>query len=371
VGYSNSRRATSAGNTGLSRAVDSEPIIRTSRLKQDARGVWHIHYSVPDPDAAKNGGRRSKTESTRTRDKGIAETLLEVWRDEQRQELRDAEGFTVGDAIDLYLREKGPRVVEGTRGCLRAMKADIGNMRPRDLDQDFVDAWVRTRVNRRTGQPLASGSMLRDLIMVRAALAFAAKRKKVDWNDIHDDLNLPEKGAPRTRWLDEAEIEIVWDKALASPPRVLLWVAIAMETAARKSAILGLTWDRIHLNGPVPYIDFVDPRMTARRTKRRAKVRISARLLPVLTEALANAKSTGAGNFLFRHMDQSLRVFFKRLGLPGKVTPHTLRHTWATHKIAKGASTALVAEVLGDTEEVVRRNYKHLVPENTMNIMDL
>ena len=368
MGYSNSRRATSAGNTGLSRAVDNEPIIRTSRLKQDARGVWHIHYSVPDPDAAKNGGRRSKTESTRTRDKAIAETLLEVWRDEQRQELRDAEGFTIGDAIDLYLREKGPRVVLSVRRCLEAMQRDIGTMQPRDLDQDFVDAWVKTRVNRRTGKPLASGSLLRDMVMVRTALAFAAKRKKIDWHDIHDGLLLPDKGAPRTRWLDETEIETVWDAAMASPPRVRLFVAVAMETAARKSAILGLTWDRVVLHGPVKYIDFADPRVASKRTKRRPKVRISARLLPVLTEA----KATAVSNVMFpRGAGDSLRAFFEKLRLPGKVTPHTLRHTWATHKIAKGASTALVAEVLGDTEEVVRRNYKHLVPENTMNIMDL
>jgi len=347
-------------------AVDTAPVIRTSRLRPDQRGVWHIHFTVPDE--ANPGRWRSKTLCTRTRDQGIAEAILETWRDSQRQALRDDADYTVGDAIGLYLTDRSAGIGHTTVQCLEYMRDAIGTMKPREFDQAFVADWQNTRVNRRTGRSIASGSMLRELTLTRTALLYAAKRRKFDRNELHDDLLMPTKGAPRTRWLDEQEMQTVWDAACAQRDGFGLYVCIGMETAARKSAIAELTWDRVHLNAATPFIDFRNPHNPKDKNKRRPMVGISKKLLPLLTEAKRATNHTRLFPYPIRY---AADVFFNALGLPGKVSLHTLRHSWATYKISKGAPLSLVAEIMGDTEEVVRRNYQHLVPHHTMNVLEL
>ena len=44
-------------------------------------------------------------------------------------------------------------------------------------------------------------------------------------------------------------------------------------------------------------------------------------------------------------------------------TPHRFRHTFARVLLEKGVPIADVAELIGDTEEIVRRHYARWVPE--------
>jgi hypothetical protein len=43
--------------------------------------------------------------------------------------------------------------------------------------------------------------------------------------------------------------------------------------------------------------------------------------------------------------------------------PHTLRHTFASHFLAKVPDLGLLAEILGHSEESVTRLYQHMLPE--------
>jgi integrase len=49
------------------------------------------------------------------------------------------------------------------------------------------------------------------------------------------------------------------------------------------------------------------------------------------------------------------------LGVPW-VTPHVLRHTWASLAAMNGVSLWDIAQVLGDTIATVEANYLHLTP---------
>ena len=50
----------------------------------------------------------------------------------------------------------------------------------------------------------------------------------------------------------------------------------------------------------------------------------------------------------------------ERAGLPGRVTPHTLRHTYATHMVEGGADLVSVAVLLGHADLSTLRVYVHL-----------
>jgi integrase/recombinase XerD len=58
-----------------------------------------------------------------------------------------------------------------------------------------------------------------------------------------------------------------------------------------------------------------------------------------------------------------VQVAWKRSGLTKKVTPRTLRHSYATHLIEKGTSTRVVQVLLGHTNVHTTETYTHVSPQ--------
>ena len=52
-------------------------------------------------------------------------------------------------------------------------------------------------------------------------------------------------------------------------------------------------------------------------------------------------------------------------------TPHRFRHTFVRILLEKGVPVADVAELVGDTEEVVRRHYAKWVPERQARLQKI
>lgn len=86
----------------------------------------------------------------------------------------------------------------------------------------------------------------------------------------------------------------------------------------------------------------------------------------MLWPVLARAKEEAIGDHVLDH-DGSVRKTFEttveKAGMED-VTPHVLRHTWATRAVQEGASLIDVAGVLGDRIETVTRVYLHHCPNH-------
>jgi integrase/recombinase XerD len=84
----------------------------------------------------------------------------------------------------------------------------------------------------------------------------------------------------------------------------------------------------------------------------------SSVLWPLASDLLFVSKS---GRPLTRiHLWSLVKKYCKRAGLPHTVSPHTLRHSFATHMLAGGADLRTVQELLGHASIQTTQHYTHV-----------
>lgn len=349
------------------------PQTKGTRLVRRSNGIYYI---------LKAGDRRGA--STRTRDRATAETCLAAFIQEY-QRAEPAGELTVKSALaDYHEHHVSVRVTDADRqAMIRAhLEAFFGTAPAAGIEPADVAAYVAWRKSGKGGtakpKRAKDATIRRELGMLVAALNHAAKKTRRLRRDQVPHIDLPPAAPPRGNWLPhEACVRLiqaacgsgVHDRPL---PRVYTFIAIALETGARSTAIRKLTREQVDLERGI--ID-LNPPGAAQTKKRRPKVPISDRLRPILERAMKEHDSpyvigsSGSIKRAFATTVKRATDILDRLGQHDlarrmeNVTPHTLRHTWATLAAQAGVSMFDIAGVLGDTVETVTRNYAHHSPD--------
>jgi integrase/recombinase XerC len=69
-----------------------------------------------------------------------------------------------------------------------------------------------------------------------------------------------------------------------------------------------------------------------------------------------------------RSVERLLQKYARQAGINKKVTPHTLRHTFATHMLDGGADLRVVQELLGHASLSTTQVYTHVTPQHLKKI---
>ncbi|MCX7899480.1 MAG: tyrosine-type recombinase/integrase [Methylocystis sp.] len=325
--------------------------ILNPRLEKSRTGVWEIRWTQKGP-----GRSYSKTLSTRTTDRLAAEKFMTGFLDASARAVATSASPTIEELCTFYSSSLTAAGAGETQHiCLSHIVGAFGKTRLCDLTHEKILAY-------RAARQVKSGTLRRELQTLRAALNHAAKHRKILATDI-PFIDLPRPSQSKETYLSDAEEREFYRLALrhtgSSPrmTRLARFVAIALDTAARKEAITGLTWDRVDFSCGM--IDFREPGL-AIHNKRRAVVPISKRLDPLLRRM----RSEKTSEFVLDHPGSIRKQWETWIATTpfAHVTPHDLRRTWATLAAQRGVPIPAIAGVLADDPRTVMIHYAKFIP---------
>lgn len=133
-------------------------------------------------------------------------------------------------------------------------------------------------------------------------------------------------------------------------------------------------------------VDFLSEVIVVRGKGKKERLLPVGRIaLAVLDEYLQVRRTKGAGmgrdqKALFvnrlgtrmsaRSVERMLSKHLKQVGLSQKVTPHTLRHSFATHMLNRGADLRSVQELLGHSSLTTTQVYTHVTTSRMKKVYD-
>lgn len=317
---------------------------------------WYIQWSERG---------RSRRASTRTEDRKRAEAILAAFK--LRKDASPDVELTVTDAIDFYLETRGTQIASLERADMAAkhLRKFFGSLPLLDCDLAAQEAYVASR------KGAANETIKRELGVLSAAFKWTKPRKRLPY--VPDVISLPSSPA-KDRWLTRGEVAKILRHLRARERKercrhLVLFVRLALFTGARTGAILDLTWDRVnlakrHVSYPLPG--------AVETTKKRAVVTLSPNLVRMLKHAKRKTNSEYVISFRGEKVDRIVRGFRRNmveLGLED-VTPHTLRHTFATWAAMKGQPLFLIGKALGQSEARTTERYAKHQPEALRAVTD-
>jgi integrase/recombinase XerC len=219
---------------------------------------------------------------------------------------------------------------------------------------------------------LAKASIGRHLASVRSCLRFLARRGVITQNPARQ-VRSPRRPRPLPSFLPKDESKELLDvpgESSVAARRDQALIEFLYATGIRVAECCGLDCaDLDRSRGTV--------RVLGKGDKERV-VPVGEVALAAVDAYLADrAGATGplfanlrGGRLTTRSVHRIVGRQARRAGLDRHVSPHTLRHTFATHMLGEGADLRLIQELLGHARLATTQRYTHVTSEQLMKVYD-
>jgi integrase/recombinase XerD len=271
---------------------------------------------------------------------------------------RDLEGF-----LALLAAQRAPRTVDAYRRDLEGLAAFLGGL-VGDASTEDLERWLADL----RARGLAGTTIAR---RTAAARSFFRHQQLLGTRDDNPaaGLTLPRRQRRLPRTLSPGEAERLIEAAAGTTPRALrdgALVELLYGAGLRVSEAVGLERGGVDLDARIVRVvgkgdkERIVPIGRAavealRRYLSRGRPHLDRRHRPELFLNARGGPLTRAGAFLV------LRRVAEAAGLePGRVHPHLLRHSFATHLLEGGADLRSVQEMLGHADLSTTELYTHV-----------
>ena len=284
--------------------------------------------------------------------------------------------------IDIYLtylrdvRRVAANTVESYARDLAALGsfAESKGLAAEALDRRALEAFVRSLM----AGGLSPRSVARTVAAVRGFYRFAALEQKRDVSAA-DDLRAPRAWAALPKFLDLDDV----DKLLAVPdtatPRGLrdkAMIEVLYASGMRVSELVAVRPDDLHLDeGYLTCTGKGDKQRIVplgqqavewlRRYLREARGELARRGSPWL---FVNARDGGPLSRV--GFWKVLKEYGIKAGVPSGLSPHVLRHSFATHLLERGADLRAIQMMLGHADLSTTQIYTHVLEARLRAVYD-
>jgi len=277
----------------------------------------------------------------------------------------------------VYLRvEKGlsPHSIAAYLSDLHKLQqfADLKGLQWPALMQEHIVSWMRDLAEK----GLSPRSIARALIAVRGFFRFLALDRVVS-HDPTEHLETPRALNPLPKFLSRSEVDDLLSTPDASSTlgaRDLAMLELLYATGLRVSELVNLTVQQLNLSHGLVSCMGKGSKERIVPIGSEAAGKIKAYLSMSRPDLLKRKKS----NYLFisRRSTRMTRQGFWRIiraygraaGLRKSLSPHMVRHSFATHLLENGADLRSVQAMLGHSDISTTQIYTHITRERLKNI---
>lgn len=267
---------------------------------------------------------------------------------------------------------------------------------PEDIDQELVRSY-RLYLNRlaQNDKSLKVITQNYHLISLRSFLKYLAKR---DVKSLAaEKIELPKTPARHPEFLSTEDVERLIDATKSEKTKITSLrdraiLEMLFSTGLRISELTGLKQDEVNLKrgefsvrgkGDKMRLVFLSPRAIEALQKylnerddnskalflpHKAKQSVEKQM-ESMSEAKTGPLSVGAG-LTPRSVQRIIKKYAKIAGIMKKITPHTLRHSFATDLLANGADIRSVQEMLGHASISTTQIYTHLTNKRLRDVYE-
>ena len=279
--------------------------------------------------------------------------------------------------IDAIWMERG--LSENTLNAYRADLFGFAKWLFAQSRQDLIHAsrsQILDYLTDRVSQGSKSRSTARLLSSIKRYYQYCVREQFLK-EDPSDRIDAPKLGRSLPKFLSEAEVEALLDAPDLNDPlgvRDRTMLELLYATGLRVSELINLTIDQINLRQGVV-------RVLGKGNKERL-VPLGEEALFWLDKYLNDARHqitpASASDYVFttrRHSAMTRQAFWylikryaNKVGIRKHLTPHTLRHCFATHLLNHGADLRVVQMLLGHSDLSTTQIYTHVARERLRSL---